>query len=169
MTDHEALNAAITAAGLDPNNHLVRKASQVLVEKYNEARNAEAEAWNVHAKGCGEELRYTEAGAKELADRLRTIVGVKEPTITPLFPAPSAGGETVKEWQPIETAPKDGTEILGYGNASWQGKRYAPGRHVAWFDLGKWWGRDSDAESGLHLTHWQPLPACPVTEKEKGR
>ncbi|QIG72951.1 hypothetical protein EVB98_029 [Rhizobium phage RHph_N3_2] len=88
MTDHEALNAAITAAGLDPNNHLVRKASQVLVEKYNEARNAEAEAWNIHAKGWGEEIRYTKAGAEELADRLRTIAGVKEPMITPLFAAP---------------------------------------------------------------------------------
>lgn len=69
-------------------------------------------------------------------------------------------------WMPIETAPKDGTEILGFGAASYRGKRYAPGRHIAWFDLGKWWGRDPDTEAGLDLMMWRPLPSPPSILKE---
>jgi hypothetical protein len=64
-------------------------------------------------------------------------------------------------WQPIETAPKDGTEIL-----AWDGIQ----RIVAWFDVfserqqvlcgrpGDW--RFSDDDPCLP-THWQPLPAPP--------
>ncbi|MHC2481590.1 DUF551 domain-containing protein [Rhizobium leguminosarum] len=70
--------------------------------------------------------------------------------------------EARQAWQLINTAPQDGTEILGYGSAFYRGKRYAPGRHIAWFDQGKWWGRDPDTEAGLELTHWQPLPPSPT-------
>jgi hypothetical protein len=51
-------------------------------------------------------------------------------------------------WQPIETAPKDGTEIL-----AWDGDQHI----VAWFD-GDW--RFSD-DRQCFPTHWQPLPAPP--------
>lgn len=70
-------------------------------------------------------------------------------------------------WQPIDTAPKDGTEILVYGPASWRWKTYAPGRHVAWFAGNAWQGRDADNDAGLHPTHWQALPEPPTTDKEK--
>lgn len=97
MTTHEeAITSAMLSANLDPRNPEARKSAEALVAAYIDGRSGDAEAWNVHAKGWGEELRYTEAGAQELADRLRDIAGVKEPKITPLFPAPSAGGETVK-------------------------------------------------------------------------
>ncbi len=79
-------------------------------------------------------------------------------------PIPEAGNGV--GWMPIETAPKDGTEILGFGAASYRGKRYAPGRHIAWFDLGKWWGRDPDTEAGLDLMMWRPLPSPPSILKE---
>lgn len=60
------------------------------------------------------------------------------------------------KWQPIETAPKDGTEVLvtkpGYTMA------------VAGFDYGEWrdagdmgWGGYCDVEP----THWMPLPNPP--------
>ena len=67
----------------------------------------------------------------------------------------------MSDWQPIETAPKDGTFILvatasGIVGEAW---RYADdGRH--------YWAQEhpSDyANNGpLTATHWMPLPAPPV-------
>lgn len=76
----------------------------------------------------------------------------------PLYAAPSAP----EGWQPIETAPKDGTEILAYGYARCDGSRYANGQHIAWWDaeLG-WTGRDPDDRVTLHPSHWRPLPPRP--------
>jgi hypothetical protein len=59
------------------------------------------------------------------------------------------------EWQPIETAPKDGTLVL-LGNANnpeW------PLRCRRWDDetWGHWRGQDGD-----EATHWMPLPAPPT-------
>lgn len=62
------------------------------------------------------------------------------------------------DWQPIETAPKDGTQIL-----AWDGFN---------FDLCEWsaperrpqdacWWIDNDKGS-MHPTHWQPLPPPPT-------
>ena len=58
------------------------------------------------------------------------------------------------DWQPIETAPRDGTRVLTYDSV--RGFR----------DLMKWnmktgdW-RDDAGEFFLQPTHWQPLPAPP--------
>lgn len=60
--------------------------------------------------------------------------------------------ETTTGWRPIETAPKDGTQILLLGdrsvvNGSWN-------RGSAFFSP-HWMG-------GIHEpTHWMPLPAPP--------
>jgi Lar family restriction alleviation protein len=60
-------------------------------------------------------------------------------------------------WQPIETAPGDGTEIF-----AWDGK----GVKVAWCYEGRWI-YDDEMESPYlthwHPTHWQPLPQPPNT------
>ena len=62
-------------------------------------------------------------------------------------------------WQPIETAPKDGTRFIAW-------RKYSTLPLIAryWKDFG--WFEDED---GLHLhnlTHWQPLPAPPAQRGE---
>lgn len=70
------------------------------------------------------------------------------------------------EWQPIETAPKDGTGILVYGLPSdIEGVRFtSPGVHAAYWDSidsafclkgASWLG------PFIKPTHWQPLPEPP--------
>jgi hypothetical protein len=55
-------------------------------------------------------------------------------------------------WQSIETAPRDGTQIL----AIWPGK----GRpRIVWFDRARW--TDDGDHSLIDFTHWQPLPSPP--------
>lgn len=68
------------------------------------------------------------------------------------------------DWQPIETAPKDGTPILCY----------APQRQAHWVSVYvvKWSDPDEDDGTGWveaageewgrwNATHWMPLPAPP--------
>ena len=69
--------------------------------------------------------------------------------------------ERDSEWQPIETAPKDGTRVLvfsthyGIGVASWNAM------------CNEWWiepsDRLEDPEIAL-LIHWRPLPKSPYGE-----
>ena len=53
-------------------------------------------------------------------------------------------------WQPIETAPKDGTEIL-----AWDGIEHKIAR---WDEPSGWFLSDW---MRCYPTHWQPLPAPP--------
>jgi hypothetical protein len=61
-------------------------------------------------------------------------------------------------WQPISTAPKDGTRILvfqngGRGIAWWQGTGGEPS-HL-------WCHHDGDFRAYCNPTHWMPLPPPP--------
>ncbi len=60
-------------------------------------------------------------------------------------------------WQPIETAPKDGTAVLLY-----YPKRYQMTGGVTWgcFIDGEW--LDSTITTDNDCTHWMPLPAPPT-------
>lgn len=61
------------------------------------------------------------------------------------------------EWQPIETAPKDGTPIIAHTN------EYAEPLIVRFYKyngLAAW--RDWDQDVYNNITHWMPLPTPPV-------
>jgi hypothetical protein len=59
------------------------------------------------------------------------------------------------KWQPIETAPKDGKEVLGYDLGVISG--------MCW--NGRWWEWTvlswSDGTFATDPTHWMPLPEPP--------
>lgn len=65
----------------------------------------------------------------------------------------------MSEWQPIETAPKDGSLILTYDGCN--------SRVVEWWSEFKYWDYIGDgfyrSEFSDHdPTHWMPLPAPPA-------
>lgn len=73
----------------------------------------------------------------------------------------------MSEWQPIETAPKDGSSFLAIGDDF---GNPALGQHYAFAYFSD--EHDEFAEVGhdyaklAYLTHWQPLPAPPALERD---
>jgi hypothetical protein len=69
----------------------------------------------------------------------------------------------MSEWQPIETAPKDGTRFLTwcttYGVRV--GMAYNRHDHDDWLSNLDAYGRSS--KGGMRASHWQPLPPPPET------
>ena len=81
-----------------------------------------------------------------------------------------AGNDKIEEWQPIETAPKDGTTILLYfPNGYWADYRnVAIGFWGGWSDDASdagWYGDESNSNTmtdfGSFPTHWMKLPDPP--------
>lgn len=79
----------------------------------------------------------------------------------------------MSEWQPIETAPKDGTPILTFGIWAGEiaGRDDRPGIYVAaWryggrsdYDGFHWSCEATDAYAAwVKATHWMPLPEPPL-------
>ena len=76
----------------------------------------------------------------------------------------------MSEWQPIETAPKDGRSFMVYvAKDDFAGPHcFAP---VSRTNNGRWW----DDSTGDHIdpirgaTHWMPLPAPPAVAREEER
>ena len=74
----------------------------------------------------------------------------------------------MSNWQPIETAPKDGTLIIGLGLPLDPETFQLPDTRVIkiWF-VGDVWGwarrnRFGDFTVGFSPTHWMPLPEAPT-------
>lgn len=67
-----------------------------------------------------------------------------------------SGEKEASAWQPIETAPRDGTRVL-----VWDGKH--GGHYVARYDEDDLWEWGNDLCGSLEPTHWMPLPPEPPT------
>ncbi len=68
------------------------------------------------------------------------------------------------QWQPIESAPKDGTAVLAT-SAHMTGSNGEPVAWAAVFDQERnRWVATWDGEPLNDATHWQPLPAPPEVE-----
>jgi hypothetical protein len=71
---------------------------------------------------------------------------------------------TTMEWQPIETAPKNGTEILGWDEEQQEIV------FVIWICIQQWdnpydvfdWVEKGDWANPIKPTHWMPLPKPPT-------
>ena len=64
-------------------------------------------------------------------------------------------GDEWPAWQPIDTAPRDGTRVLTFR------RNFGECMAVAWFDAieGEW--RPVNGGVWPEPSHWQPLPRCP--------
>lgn len=58
------------------------------------------------------------------------------------------------EWKPIETAPKDGADVMLYCSSMDMNGFYKHHFRFGYYDLQKEWGG---------ATHWAPLPEPPAT------
>ncbi len=63
----------------------------------------------------------------------------------------------MSEWQPIETAPRDGTEILTYRSVGLM----AVATWLDPWDAGSDW-TVTDGAQLIGVTHWMPLPDPPT-------
>jgi hypothetical protein len=70
-------------------------------------------------------------------------------------PAPAA----VEAWQPISTAPKDGTEVLVYVPRR-LGPLFAGASNTTGI---QWWSRNL---GDVQPSHWMPLPAPPISRDD---
>ena len=66
-------------------------------------------------------------------------------------------------WKPIETAPRDGEELLVWGMSI--GRRVASAKDVPRHEPYEWPG-GWDFPTGA--THWRPLPAPPASQTQEG-
>lgn len=72
------------------------------------------------------------------------------------------------EWQPIETAPKDGTRIIGFDPVQWEGERISTTYKAS---TGEWVfeaelesrGWDDYGHGRWNPTHWMPRPPEPIS------
>lgn len=76
---------------------------------------------------------------------------------------PPSGLPVAGVWQPIETAPMDGTEvILFYPDYTDDGFVTAGYFHRATSDYESYWYADLVNGGASEATHWQPLPPPPT-------
>lgn len=126
-------------------------------------RKAEARVAELEAQS-GEVVGYKHAHLGQFIGvvRYQQLDAETKANYLPLYlRAPQA----VPEWQPIETAPKDGTKFLGYKHGQFR-ECYKVQRS----DCDMWcFGHTSGDHAlfpNIRPNHWMPLPAAPSPEGE---
>jgi len=114
------------------------------------------EEWFAKTEWVRKTIQPTELG-KHIADVLRERLAAQSSQ-----DEAARASSAAAQWLPIETAPKDGTEILGHTDV---------GALVLYWDtLSDNPERWSDGMSRYHRipTHWMPLPAPPAEPADTG-
>jgi hypothetical protein len=70
------------------------------------------------------------------------------------------------DWQPIETAPKDGSFVLAYNAGSMFQDMVEETMWIVQFSGGRW--RIALDGQSAQPTHWMPLPAPPAPNQNGG-
>jgi Protein of unknown function (DUF551) len=72
-------------------------------------------------------------------------------------------GEVSDPWQPIDTAPKDGTWVLVWETGI--NTKYSPCEVARWYEEGSLFeaGWRNSVKKLIYATRWMPLPAAPNT------
>ena len=102
-------------------------------------------------------------GAEKILDTRGTVMAEAIAAIEEL--------EARNQWQPIETAPKDGTEVDLWGvNHLHYNKIGVRLNNIAWGRVTDWIGREyEDWQTGrgedFEPTHWMPLPQPPEQDQ----
>lgn len=125
------------------------------------ARIIEPDAWDDQETSRTARLIGSVKEATDLRDALRQATLAKADAIlalSPQAPSPNEG-----DWQPIETAPRDGTWLLCY----WAGTDI--GEYQNRYGVAAWTSMHGDGDSWYEgsgavgdPTHWRPLPAPPA-------
>lgn len=129
---------------------------------------------NAHTKKRATEIWCTHCFFKKKVGAIRESL---EWTRSHAIAAWNTRAATVPQevWLPIESAPKDGTAVLGYWGSSLGAHRYVTGRNygITAFcqTTGEWYdASESDNEDDVwgKPDHWQPLPTPPPAELGRG-
>jgi hypothetical protein len=103
---------------------------------------------------------------KDLVERLRAPAGEFTSILDRAEAADRIEQLSSGGWMPIESAPKDGSNILIIAMEA-----YSPEARQGWWD-GTWWAFYSRPEKFvvpgpthmIEVTHWQPLPSPPALQ-----
>lgn len=75
--------------------------------------------------------------------------------------------KVAEQWQPIESAPKDGTYFIAYSDKSVTITHHLIHWSTDFLEQNEAW-RDAGGYEYDYLTHWQPLPPPPTIEGDRG-
>jgi len=155
--NHEALaSKAADAVGVTPHSDMRLFVEQAVKWALKEAALSTAEPVATVAEMGAGGMRVLMPHPPGSTDHL--------PIGTKLYAAPpalSAQVQDVAGWQPIETAPRDGTAVIMYHTR-------LDNRcdvHKAWWDGECWRGYGWSYPEFSQPTHWMPLPAAPAKQE----